>query len=146
MSLHLSDDQLVDRLYGISDAGSEHLDRCPECQARWSHIQERRHQAVASTSASHQQLRKQRRQILSRISQPAPVLRLMWAPATAALILVAGLVITPPKAHAPVTPEPTIAETTEIGWFEDTYSATRVLEPRAATPIRQLFFPEGVAE
>jgi anti-sigma factor RsiW len=143
---HLSDDQLVDRLYGISDAGSEHLDACPECQMRWSRMQERHHHAADYPVASNQQLRKQRRQILNRMSEPAPVLRLMWAPATAALVLVVGLAITPPKVHAPVLPEPVIAEAIEAGWFEDIYSATRVIEPRAATPIRELFFLQGVAE
>jgi hypothetical protein len=145
MSIHLSDDQLVDRLYGVSDAGSEHLDACAECQLRWSKVQQRRDLVVAAPALSSQQLRQQRRQILNRLATPTPAIRMMWAPATAALMLIAGLAVTTPKAKAPVRPAQPAIETVEAGWFEDTYSATRQMEPRASSPIRGLFI-EGMPE
>ncbi len=76
MSLHLTDDQLVDRIYGISDAGTEHLDSCPECQLRWSRMLQRREQSLPSVPVSNQQLRQQRRAILSRLSAQRPALRI----------------------------------------------------------------------
>jgi anti-sigma factor RsiW len=145
MSFHLTDDQLVDRLYGVSNAGSEHLDVCPECQVRWSRMQLRRDLAVGSPHVSNQQLRQQRRQILHRLSLPLPAISMIWAPAAAAILLMVGLAITTPKANAP-EPERISAEVVEAGWFEDTYSATRALEPRGASPIRQLFEEQGVPE
>ena len=143
MSLHLTDDQLVDRIYGISDAGTEHLDSCPECQLRWSRMLQRREQSLPSVPVSNQQLRQQRRAILSRLSAQRPALRIAWVPAAAAVVLMAGFAFTP-TAEAPSS-APTEEAVVETGWFENTYSATRVIEPRAATPIRQLFW-EGTPE
>ena len=142
MSLHLTDDQLLDRIYGLSEADGEHLQACPDCQVRLSRMQQRRDQLIESAPISNQQLRQQRRAILNRLSVPAPALRLAWAPVAAAVVLLAGFAFTP-KVEAP--PAAPVVEVVETGWFEETYSATRVIEPRAATPIRRLFW-EGIPE
>lgn len=139
MSLHLSDDQLVDRLYGLSkDADDPHLSGCESCQARWRAFHRRREQAAAAPLPTPEFLHRQRRAIQARLETPQSNWSLVWVPATAAAVLIAGFVFTRPGAAPVLTPEPRIAAV-DAGWFEDTYSAMRDLEPRAASPIRGLF-------
>lgn len=149
MSLHLSDDQLVDRLYGVSSLQEEtHLDTCAECQARWNGIEQRRDQAAAPAELPAEYFHQQRREIQKRLAAPRPVFGAMWVPAALAIALVAGLFIsrTTPKVAGPAAGSESKAEIIEAGWFEDTYSATRVMEPRAASPIRELFAEGPVQE
>jgi hypothetical protein len=148
MSLHLSDDQLVDRLYGVASSQEDtHLDSCEECQTRWSVVQQHRDHAAASAELPAEYFHQQRREIQKRLAAPSPVFGAMWVPAALAIALVAGLFITrtTPKVSAPARSE-SRAENVEAGWFEDTYSATREMEPRAASPIRELFAEGPVRE
>jgi anti-sigma factor RsiW len=145
---HLNDDQLVDRLYGVSSAVSDtHLDSCPECQTRWSHMQQRRDQASIVAPPPADYFRDQRRQIYDRIARPAPRLPAVWGPATVAGIVMAAFMITRPGSTLPApAPPPVKMAAVEAGWFEDTYSAMGVMEPRAASTIHELFAESPVPE
>lgn len=134
MNPHLSDDQLLDAFYGLAEPGT-HLDECPHCQARWERMQMRREQTLAPLPRAGF-FNRQRQETMQRMVQPSrgPA---MWVPATVALVLIAGVLMTRTTPPAPVQR----AETgiIEAGWFEETYSATQQLEPLAASPIRELF-------
>ena len=147
MNLHLTDDQLVDRLYGIASHGDAHLDACSECQSRWVRLQQRRTEAAAPVPLPAQYFHQQRRQIQNRLAAPVSGRAAVWVPAMAGLAVVAGLLITRSVPTAPVPP-PVMeaAQVMEAGWFEDAYSATRIMEPRAASPIRELFAEGPVPE
>jgi anti-sigma factor RsiW len=147
MSLHLTDDQLVDRLYGIASEGDAHLDSCPGCQSRWVRLLERRAEATAPVPLPAQYFHQQRRQIQNRLAAPVSGRAAVWVPTMAGLAVVAGLLLTRSVPTAPVSP-PAVesAQVMEAGWFEDAYSATRIMEPRAASPIRELFAEGPVLE
>jgi hypothetical protein len=141
---HLTDDQLIDCLYGTNRMGEAHLLECAECGERYGILQERRREAAGTIEVDVVDWASQRRQVLKRVSHsPRPMLR--WAPVLAtALLLAAGAWFYRP-ASEPV-PAPQIAldvesddEAIQSSWFEDTYSAAQVDEPRAANPIRVLF-------
>jgi len=147
MSLHLTDDQLVDRLYGIASEGDSHLDSCSECQSRWVRFQQRRNESTAPVPLPAQYFHQQRRQIQNRLAAPVSGRAAVWVPAMAGLAVVAGLLLTRSVPTAPVsTPAVESAQIMEAGWFEDAYSATRIMEPRAASPIRELFAEGPVPE
>lgn len=147
MNLHLTDDQLVDRLYGIASHGDAHLEACPECQFRWVRLQQRRTEAAAPVPLPAQYFHRQRRQIQNRLAAPVSGRAAVWVPAMAGLAVVAGLLLTRSVPTVPVPP-PALeaAQVMEAGWFEDAYSATRIMEPRAASPIRELFAEGPVPE
>jgi hypothetical protein len=148
MSPHLSDDQLVDLLYGIGVEADGHLDSCPECQVRWSQIQRRRAEAAVEAPPPAEVFRRQRHQIQHRLAAPPAGARFLWAPAAVAVLLLAGLAMNESVRMNPVSVPvaETAPEIMPAGWFEDAYSATRELEPWAAAPLRELFAEETVAE
>ena len=147
MSIHLNDDQLVDRLYGIACEGDAHLESCAECRSRWAQLQQRRNESAAPLPLPAEYFHRQRRQIQDSIAGPVSHRAAVWVPTMAGLVVVAGLLLTGSAPTAPVVPPSVKApEVIEAGWFEDTYSAMRVMEPRAATPIRELFAEGPVLE
>jgi hypothetical protein len=138
---HLSDDELIDRLYGLGDAAHE----CPQCDRRLRAMEQRRVEIAAATSVSGDFLAAQRRGIYSRLGQ-SPKLQLSWAPATvAALCLaVAGLFVL--RTSAPI-PAPSVAShavshsdsaAADEQLFSDVYAMEQSSEPRAAAPIHAL--------
>lgn len=143
MSTHLSDDQLLDALYGLAEHGA-HLDECPQCQARWTRMQTRREQTQAPLPSAGF-FHRQRRQTQARMAQPARG-GAMWVPATVALALIAGVLMTRTTPPAPAPVQRAETGIMEAGWFEETYSATQQLEPIAASPIRELFLERPVLE
>jgi anti-sigma factor RsiW len=145
MSVHLTDDQFIERLYGIA-SGDEHLESCAACQARWNRIRACRDAAASSSPLPAEFFQQQRRQIEKRLAKKTPGFVTMWVPAALALMLMTGFVVNRPK-RKPSAPAPRMkVEIVEAGWFADTYSAMRVLEPRATSPIRQLFKEGPVPE
>jgi hypothetical protein len=147
--LHLSDDELIRRLYGLEDAHScDHLEACLECLRRWESIRERRETVVRLPELSTDALRQQRIRIMDRLEQGAPpVWRRKWAAAAAAVAIIgAGLWFTRPQEKPLNFPENAGAEFVDAGWYEDAYSDMQPVEPRAATPIRELFNDEAVGE
>ena len=144
---HLSDDDLIRRLYGIGEE-DDHLAACSECSDRWLAIQNvirsARAEQPRAPEMTGRKLAVQRQQILARVNQPLPgSLVWRWVPpaAAAAFLMAAALFLSRP--NSPVTPPPaaTAAVNAEADaqLFTDVYSMEQDVEPRAAAPIRGLF-------
>jgi hypothetical protein len=133
MSGHLTDDQLIDRLYGI--ASDSHAENCSECSLRLNQLCERRGELSAPPSVSNSFLAAQRRQIYSRLGQPLPS-RMRWAPAAlaAACLLIAGMFV-----YRPVAAPPAHTDVADAQLFSEVYSMEESTEPIAAAPIHALF-------
>jgi len=137
---HLSDDALLEAVYGLVDQNAPHLRECAFCAQRLTEFQQRRESLVgaaeASAGVSSDFLAAQRRKIYERLEQPGPK-GLRWAPALAMACLVAGGVL---LYHPATPPEPQQrAEVSDSQLFSDAYSMDQSLEPRAAAPIHALF-------
>ena len=131
MSGHLTDDQLVDQLYGL--AGDDtHLESCDDCARRWRGIRERRAILAAAETVSPEFLAAQRRLIYSRLGEPRRH-RTRWAPALAA----AGLVVIGVLMYRPSAPARPDAGDAQL--FSDAYSMGESTEPEAGAPIHALF-------
>lgn len=152
MNRHLTNDELLDRVYDLAEMqgpSNGHLRECLECAARF-HEFERRWAETASSPASSEVssefLAAQRRRIYARLEEPSRV-DARWAPALAAAFLLAlGALLYQPGYRAPV-PVPSPPELTDEQLFSDVYSMVQSAEPRAAAPIHALFeTPEGEEE
>jgi hypothetical protein len=140
MKRHLSNDELLDRIYGLGDGG--HVGECPECAGRLAAMELRRADS-ASTPVSSEFLTGQRRAIYTRLENPSPA-RMRWAPALAAATLLAAVLIYHPARTAPQgAPAPAARpEISQEQLFSDVFSIEQAAEPRAAAPIRALFEEE----
>ncbi len=142
---HLTDDQLVARLYGLEAEPNAHLEACEACSARWEQVQDRRATVAAAPSVSHWQLAAQRRQVLARMDHvPLWHWRRVWAPvlAAAAMLIAAGVMLYEPSERAAPPRAPVTAEQADPVWYGEPYSIQPV-EPRAAGPLRELFEEEA---
>ncbi len=133
MNGHLTNDDLVNRLYGLAGDDS-HLDSCSECARRWSDLRTRRAQFLLRAAAAEESgefFAAQRRRIQASLERAA---RMRWVPAAvaAACVLAAGLFVYRPAA-APRT------DTADAQLFSDVYSMEQSVEPLAAAPIHALF-------
>jgi hypothetical protein len=142
MSRHLSDDELIDRLYGLGDRVHD----CAECDRRLQAMERRRAEIASSTPVSGDFLAGQRRGIYSRLGQP-PKPRLSWAPATVGALCVAaaGLIAyhSSPRTTAPlpVAAPHSVSHAdpaADAQLFSDVYAMEQSAEPRAAAPIHAL--------
>jgi anti-sigma factor RsiW len=134
---HLSDDALLDALYGLADH-EPHLRGCAICAQRFGEWRRRRESlaAAADGGVSSDFLAAQRRKIYERLERPEPK-RLRWAPALAMACLVAvGVLVYHPA--TPPTPQQR-ADVSDSQLFSDAYSMDQSLEPIAAAPIHALF-------
>jgi hypothetical protein len=149
MKQHLSQNELVDRMYGLNENGDSHLQECQECSSRFQALELRRAEVVAAShgqneaAVSNEFLLAQRRAIYSRLDQ-APPGRLHWAPAAlgVAFLLVTGVFLTRPHAaYIPVRPTATVTavESSQEQLFSDLYSMEQSPEPLAAAPLHALF-------
>jgi len=131
---HLSDDQLLDGLYGLADHAG-HLESCPECAGRWSEMRERRASLAEPLEVPYDMLAAQRRKIYARLGEE-PRTQMKWIPAVAAAcLLAAGVFLYRP---APVAaPTHTIAADAQL--FSEVYSMEQSTEPIAGAPIHGLF-------
>ena len=146
MNAHLSDDDLIRRLYGIGEE-DDHLAACSECSDRWlaiqSVIRSARAEQPRAPEMTGRKLAVQRQQVLARLGQPLTAWRTWrWVPpaAAAASLLAAALFLSRPT--APVTPPAATAivnAEADAQLFTDVYSMEQDVEPRAAAPIRGLF-------
>ncbi len=148
MSGHLSNDELIDRLYQIA-ADDSHLANCPDCTRRFAEMQRVKAQAIEPAPVSYDFLAAQRRAIYSRLGEdPSARMRsrLAWAPALAAVALVAlGLTAhrTPVRSTStashgnPASQSEMSADDAQL--FADVYSMEQSLEPSVAAPIHHLF-------
>jgi hypothetical protein len=141
MNRHLTDDELIDRLYGLGDPAHE----CAQCDARLRSMEQRRAQVAVAAHVSGDFLAAQRRGIYSRLGQPLKS-QWSWAPATvAALCLaVAGLVGLHTSSRVPAPPgvvSHLVLHTdaaADAQLFSDVYAMEQSSEPRAAAPIHAL--------
>jgi len=155
MNKHFSDDELIDRLYGLTGQSGEgdreaHLARCEDCAQRWSEMRHIKARLTAREPASNEFLAAQRRAIYARLGeQPGTGLGWMkgaWAPALAATALLAiGIVMHRPMAmpgEANGTGAAAAAvhqDADDAKLFADAYSMEQSAEPSVAAPIHTLF-------
>jgi hypothetical protein len=147
MKHHLSNDEMLDRMYGLGESGNPHLRDCEECSSRLQGLERRRTEVVAELAAqplvSNDFLLTQRRAIYSKLGQ-APAARLHWAPAAlgVAFLMVMGLFLVRPHAEYQPALATKIVPGVELSneqLFSDLYSMEQSVEPRAAAPIHGLF-------
>ncbi len=167
-NVHLTSDQLLDRLYGLGEAEGEthlHLRECAGCADRMRAFERRRAEATVSPEAAAELLAAQRRGVYARLEQ-GPQAHSRWAPALAAAGALAVLFWAYPVPHArpqaPNRPAPIVgqggargvaqgvahavahSEVSDEQLFSDVYSMEQSDEPRAAVPMHALF--EDAAE
>ena len=141
---HLSEDALLDAIYGIAGSEAEtHLRGCPDCARRLNEWHETRAAAAESIAISGEFLAAQRRKIYERIERPSRK-HWLWAPGlAAACALAVGVFMYPSRpgsTHpAPTEPPDRRAEISDTQLFGDIYSMEQSLEPAAAAPVRALF-------
>lgn len=134
-SAHLSDDQLIDRLYGLS-ADDAHLAHCGDCSRRWSELRARRARLAEPEEVSSAFLAAERRKIYARLGERpgASPKWVPWAPAAlaaACLLLIGVFVYRPAPSHH--------NDVADAQLFADVYAMEQSTEPRAAAPINALF-------
>jgi hypothetical protein len=145
MNSHLSDQDLLNRLYGVEERGA-HLEGCKECAKRWDDLSAGRARFLSTTLSKasppsdlsdrlleERFLTAQRNRIYARL-ESGPERRMLWAPAgvAAAALLAVGLFVYRPVASTP-------AEPADAQLFADVYTVEQSLEPVAAEPIHALF-------
>src|ERR1700692_4475752 len=129
---HLSEDALLDAVYGIAGNEAEaHLRGCANCAQRLHAWQEKRAATTASVDIPSEFLAAQRRTIYERIERPSRK-HWLWAPGlAAACALAVGVFVYHP---APQKPADRRAEISDTQLFGDIYSMEQSLEPAAAAP------------
>ena len=135
---HLSNDELVNLLYGVETSG--HLDDCRECAERFELLRDKRVMAAAALPVSREYLAAQRRNIYARMGE-RPQTRMKWVPAlaaTACLIAVGVFSYHPAQVAMPEAAETHV----DAQLFSDVYSMEQSMEPIAAQPIHALFEPD----
>ena len=135
---HLSEDALLDAVYGIAGNDAEtHLRRCADCAQRLQEWHEKRAAAAASVEISGEFLAAQRRKIYERMERPSPS-RWLWAPglAAACALTVGIFVYHPAPQQQPMNQRPEISD---AQLFRDVYSMEQAAEPAASAPARALF-------
>jgi hypothetical protein len=150
MSGHLKTDELVNRLYGLEGRGGEqdaHLAGCPDCRARWEEMRIIRGVVSTPETVSSDFLAAQRRKIYARLGEE-PRTRMAWAPALAAVALLAiGVAVyrplsapSPGFSHfANHDSRPAQTEAADAQLFSEVYSMEQSMEPSVAAPIHTLF-------
>jgi len=135
---HLNDQELLDRLYGISEPG-EHLGSCADCTARWQEMLARKATITTVAEVSADILAAQRRAIYARLGE-RPRSSYRWTPAAFFVNRPGNTPPAPVRATAPVhVTAPAHSETSDAQLFAEVYSMQESMEPRAAAPIRALF-------
>jgi hypothetical protein len=134
---HLSEDALLDAVYGIAGSAADaHLRRCADCAQRLQEWHEKRAAAVESVEIPNDFLAAQRKKIYERIERPSHK-HWLWAPGLAAACALAiGVFVYHPAAKEQPLRH---AEISDAQLFGEVYSMEQSLEPAAAAPARALF-------
>jgi len=134
---HLSEDTLLDAVYGIAgDDAETHLRGCTDCGRRLHEWQEKRAALAASIEIPGEFLAAQRRRIYERIERPSRKYWLLAPGLAAACALAVGIF----AYHPAPQPQPARrAEISDAQLFGDIYSMEQAVEPAAAAPARALF-------
>jgi hypothetical protein len=149
MNGHLTDDQLIDRLYGVDDSAHQ----CTDCADRMRAMEQKRAEHRSPVPVSADFLAAGRRAVYSRLGEQ-PKSRMNWVPATAAalFLVAAGVVVshTSYRSVAPVAgPSATVSHAVshsdaaksqemDAQLFSEVYAMEQSAEPRAAAPIHAL--------
>lgn len=134
---HLSEDELLDKLYGVSVRSGNHLEACAACRDRWTELSQARAAELARQQPDIPEalLVRQQRKVMTVIEgrtarvwlpRPLPALAL-------ALVCAVAVVLSRP---APV-PEP--YRISDAQFFSEVYSVAESTEPQSAAPIQNLF-------
>lgn len=150
---HWSDQELVERLYGVGREDAVHLETCGECGHRWQRLLEQREAVRQEGEVPDALLAAQRRTIYQRLDRGwsgAPYRR--WAPVLALLlVLIAGAILTQrvqrdagAKSATLLSQVSTrqpgaVMDAADAQLLSDVYDLEQASEPRAAAPIRGLF-------
>jgi hypothetical protein len=134
---HLSEDALLDAVYGIAGNSTEaHLRRCADCAQRLHEWHEKRAASAERVEISSDFLAAQRKKIYERIERPSRK-HWLWAPGLAAACALAiGVFVYHPAAQEQPQRH---AEISDAQLFGEVYSMEQSLEPAAAAPARALF-------
>ena len=134
---HLSEDALLDAVYGIAGAeAGAHLDGCAECGRRFNEWQKTRAAAAENVELPVEFLAAQRKKIYARIERPSRK-QWWWAPGLAAACALAiGIFMYHPVSQKQAERR---AEISDAQLFGEVYSMEQSLEPAAAAPARALF-------
>jgi len=151
---HWTSDELLDKLYGISDADAvaeSHLKDCADCSSRWQRLTMQRTSASAEPVVSEEFLAAQRRKIYARMDEKPPV---WWqsvfsqkgfaASAAAVLLIVGGLAFFRsghPSIARPVAPTQQ-QDVSDAQFFAEMSRIEQSSMPQAVTPIKALFVQE----
>jgi anti-sigma factor RsiW len=135
---HLSEDALLDAVYGIAGNDADtHLRGCADCARRLHEWQEKRAATAASIEIPGEFLAAQRRTIYERIERPSRK-HWLWAPGlAAACALAVGIFVYHPAPQQQQGSKP--AEISDTQLFGDVYSMEQAVEPAASAPVRALF-------
>jgi len=139
-SKHPSEDELLDRLYGIGQE-DDHLNVCAECGEQWQALLASRRAVVdqaGSVEVDSVQLSRQRAAVMARIEHSSTRF-FSWRAVTAfagAAAMVLGFVVYHPQ-HPKATPVRTASSDSQF--FSEIYSEMEQTEPRAVKPIHRLF-------
>ena len=145
LSGHWTDDELIQHLYGLGP-GDGHVDECRECQARLSAAEMQRRALEADLNApgheeaSYDFLMAQRRRIYAKLSQPANwwtgISVSRWAPAAAALLVLAGGVVVYDQRSRQVTVNRHVSD---AQLAQDVSCMAADSDPPSTAPLRALF-------
>lgn len=153
MNSHWTNDQLLDKLYGISDsqaAAEFHLKDCGDCSARWERLTMQRSSVVSAAAVPEEFLAAQRRKIYARMDEKPPV---WWqsifsqngfaASAAAVLVIVGGLAFyRSGQAPLPHTNPVAQQEVSDSQFFAEMARIEQTSMPQAVSPIKALFVQE----
>jgi hypothetical protein len=136
---HCSDDDLLDRLYGLGREDG-HLEACQDCRQRWLELQESRRTAIEDPAVPVEWMAAQRRQIWQRIERPKQVWwRQSLAPVAMALTFAIAVLLQSPAPQ----PQPTIAQSNQVisdaALFEDVFQQVQRTSPESLAPVQRLF-------
>jgi hypothetical protein len=143
MKRHLTNDELMNQLYGIGGPeGGLHLAECVDCTYRYTAFERKRAEMAAGSAIelAPSVLAAQRRAVYARLGE-APRKQARWTPALAAAALLAmALLLYYPSTPVVSRPAPPAhADLSDDQLFSDVYSIEESAEPRAAAPIQGLF-------
>ena len=154
---HLSDDALIDALYGLSGADAEeHMRACTACAARRNDLEEKRGAMTAAVNATPAAMAALRKNVYRRIEHPSFSERILgnamsrWAaPAlagVAACVLAIGVLAhnplrpadsAPPATSSVAQSAPAMAGDTQL--YTDVYAMEQSFEPSASASLGVLF-------
>jgi hypothetical protein len=152
MNQHLSDNELIDRLYGLMSRESAlygHAESCGQCRDRLQAFESLRAASREPEAVPADVLAAQKRAILARIEE-APRAQLRWAPAVAVAVLAIAAAIAYRPGQAPggkaAPANASVEQVTDESLLAEIYALEMAEEPRAAAPIRGLFASPEEAE